>query len=91
MAKDTKDRKIGKKGADKPQPEWLVYYKKNKSWIQGIVFTIVVIFFLIINNTRNEPESGNYPPGITADSVNALMKAEPAKPDTIEKDTVILK
>ncbi|MBK8662636.1 MAG: hypothetical protein IPN18_12830 [Ignavibacteriales bacterium] len=46
---------------------------------------------MIINNTRNEPESGNYPPGITADSVNALMKAEPAKPDTIEKDTVILK
>ncbi|GAB1442896.1 hypothetical protein MASR2M39_17320 [Ignavibacteriales bacterium] len=91
MAKDTKERKIGKKGVDKPQPEWLVYYKKNKSWIQGVIFTIIVIFFLILNNTRNEPEQGNYPPGITADSVNTLMKSEPVKPDTSEKDTVILK
>jgi len=43
MAKDPKERKIGKRPAKKPDPEWLVYYKKHKGWIQGIIFGIVVI------------------------------------------------
>jgi hypothetical protein len=84
-----KERKIGKKVTDKPTPQWLVYYRKNKSWIQGIIFTIFVIFFLILNNTRNEPEAGNYPRGITVDSVKNMLKVVPVKTDTvILKDSV---
>ncbi|KAA0246897.1 MAG: hypothetical protein EDM75_14670 [Chlorobiota bacterium] len=46
MAKETKERKIGKKTVEKQDPEWLAYYKKHKSWIQGVIFGVIVIFFL---------------------------------------------
>ena len=91
MAKENKERKIGKKETEKPVPEWLAYYRKHKSWIQGVVFGIVVIFFLILNNTRTEPESGNLPPGITPDSVKNLLKNEVPAKDTLVKDSTVKK
>ncbi len=91
MAKETKERKIGKKPVEKKDPEWLAYYKKHKSWIQGVIFTIIVIFFLILNNTRIEPQTGNYPPGIDSSKVMDLLKTDSATKDTSAKDTVILR
>jgi len=88
MAKENKERKIGKKENEKPVPEWLAYYRKHKSWIQGIAFGIVVVFFLILNNTRTEPVSGNLPAGITPDSVKNMLKSDVAAKDTVNKDSV---
>jgi hypothetical protein len=38
---------------------------KNLVWT--VVFIIVMLIFFIINNTRNTPEAGPYPPGYNAE------------------------
>ncbi|GMU90813.1 MAG: hypothetical protein AMXMBFR49_30180 [Chlorobiota bacterium] len=91
MAKETKERKIGKKTVEKQDPEWLAYYKKHKSWIQGVIFGVIVIFFLILNNTRTEPQSGNYPPGVDTSKVMDLLKADSTATDSTTTDTLILR
>lgn len=88
MAKDPKERKIGKRPAKKPDPEWLVYYKKHKGWIQGIIFGIVVIFFLILNNVGKETQTGRYPDGVDSAKVMDLIKPDTTHADSAKQDSV---
>lgn len=54
-----KERKIGKQ--QQPAKKHLIDPKhKNTFWT--IVIIIVLTIFFIINNTRDEPEEGPYPP-----------------------------
>lgn len=61
MAKKTsapKERKIGKQPQQKKHlidPQY-----KNAFWT--IVIIVVLTIFFIVNNTRDEPEEGPYPP-----------------------------
>ena len=53
-----RERQIGKK---QPEKKYLIDPKyKNAVWTAVIV--IILIIFFIINNTRNVPERGSYPP-----------------------------
>jgi hypothetical protein len=46
---------------------------KNLFWT--VVFVVVMLIFFIINNTRDVPESGSYPPGYNAqDQQNSLNR-----------------
>lgn len=53
-----KERKIGKQA----RPEKNKIDPKQKNTIWTIVIIIVLTIFFIINNTRDEPEEGPYPP-----------------------------
>lgn len=70
MAKNNKvvkDRKIGKQVVEKkPGMD-----PKTKNTIWTVVTIIVLLIFFIVNNTRNEPEDGPYPPNYTPAKVNA--------------------
>lgn len=65
-----RERKIGKQSLDK---KTLIDHKK-KNMIWTIITILVLIVFFIVNNTRNEPEEGPYPPNYnpeqTSNSVN---------------------
>jgi len=61
MAKEYKasrDRKIGKQVVQKKP----LIDKKTRSKIWTVVIVLTLVVFFIINNTRNEPEEGPYPP-----------------------------
>jgi hypothetical protein len=38
-------------------------YKKNRSRVYTLIFIIIMLYFFIVNNTRDEPKEGPYPPG----------------------------
>lgn len=60
MAKknNTRERKIGKQTVEKKH----LIDPKHKNTIWTVIFLLVLLVFFIINNTRNEPEQGPYPP-----------------------------
>lgn len=53
-----KERKIGKQ----VQPKKNLVDPKHKNTIWTIIIIVVLTIFFIINNTRDEPEEGPYPP-----------------------------
>ena len=65
-----RERKIGKQSIEKKP---LIDHKK-KNMIWTIITIIVLLIFFIVNNTRNEPEEGPYPPNYkpqqTSNTVN---------------------
>lgn len=54
-----KERKIGK-GQQQEKKHLIDPQYKNAFWT--IVILVVLIIFFIVNNTRDEPEQGPYPP-----------------------------
>lgn len=62
--KNNRPRNIGKQGSqtkvNQEQDEMLA--KKRKNRITTAVVIVILIIFFIVNNTRDEPESGPYPP-----------------------------
>ena len=62
-----KQRQIGK---SKPTKKPLIPERhKNAFWT--IIILIIMIVFFIVNNTRNEPDQGPYPPGYNPSRVNS--------------------
>ena len=59
-----KDRQIGKP----IEPEKHLINPKHKNTIWTIVIMLVLIIFFIVNNTRDVPEHGPYPPGYNPDT-----------------------
>jgi hypothetical protein len=78
--KDTKprQRQIGK---TKQKKKHLIDPRyKNLFWT--IVFLVVLVIFFIVNNTRDVPESGPYPPGYDAQKQeNTISREIPAQLD----------
>jgi hypothetical protein len=69
MAKKTiqKDRQIGKK---QPEKKHLIDPRyKNTFWT--LVILIILLIFFIINNTREVPERGPYPPNYEGEAVHS--------------------
>jgi hypothetical protein len=71
--KKTKQRQFGKQtqqtvkgGLEKKKP---LIDPKHKSTIWTIVVVIVLIVFFIINNTRETPAEGPYPPNYNPEKV----------------------
>ena len=61
-----KERQIGKKI---PEKKYLIDPRyKNTVWT--IIILIILIIFFIINNTREVPERGPYPPAYNPNSLN---------------------
>jgi hypothetical protein len=56
--KNIKPKPIGKQTNEKTQ----LIHPKHKSTIWTIVILIILVIFFIINNTREVPEEGPYPP-----------------------------
>lgn len=65
-----KERQIGKKQAPSKKPLIDPRYK-NTFWTAVII--LVLLVFFIINNTRDIPESGPYPPGFNPDSAKKVL------------------
>jgi hypothetical protein len=42
---------------------------RYKSFVNTIIFILVLLIFFIVNNTRKEPESGPYPPYYNTDKI----------------------
>lgn len=60
----SKERKIGKQ--QQPEKKHLIDPQyKNTFWT--IVILVVLTVFFIINNTRDEPEQGPYPPNYNSE------------------------
>lgn len=59
-----KERKIGKQ----QQTEKQLIDPKYKNTIWTIVIIVILTIFFIINNTRDEPEQGPYPPNYVPNS-----------------------
>ena len=54
-----KQRQIGKTTiAKKPLID-----SKHKNTLWTVIILVILLIFFIVNNTRNEPEQGPYPPG----------------------------
>jgi len=62
-----KERQIGK---SKPKKEPLIP-AKHKNAIWTIVILSILLIFFIINNTREEPDEGPYPPGYNPSEVQS--------------------
>ncbi|QQS35268.1 MAG: hypothetical protein IPM56_13570 [Ignavibacteriales bacterium] len=65
-----KERQIGKKPVQKKH---LIDPRYKNTVVTAIVFIILLIFF-IINNTRNVPEQGPYPPNYNNGESPVLMQ-----------------
>lgn len=62
MAKNNQKKKPRQIGQTRVEKKPLIDPKyKNTFWT--IFILVVLAIFFIINNTRNEPEEGQYPPG----------------------------
>ncbi|MBW7843671.1 MAG: hypothetical protein H3C40_13190 [Ignavibacterium sp.] len=70
MAKKTnnsnRERKIGKQVVEKKP---LVDHK-TKNLIWTVITIIILLIFFIVNNTRDEPEEGPYPPNYNSQQTN---------------------
>ncbi|MDT3695858.1 MAG: hypothetical protein ROY99_05650 [Ignavibacterium sp.] len=70
MAKKTsnsnRERKTGKKAVEKKP----LVDPKTKNLIWTVITIIVLLIFFIVNNTRNEPEEGPYPPDYNPQQLN---------------------
>ena len=53
---------IGKQAVKAPTDSKNEFYEKHKSTIWTIVVIIILAIFFIVNNTRDVPEHGPYPP-----------------------------
>jgi len=54
-----KQRQIGKTAIEKKP----VIDPKHKNTFWTVIILAILLIFFIMNNTRNEPEQGPYPPG----------------------------
>jgi hypothetical protein len=54
-----KPRQIGKTTVEKKP----LIDPKHKNTIWTVIILVILLIFFIINNTRDEPEQGPYPPG----------------------------
>lgn len=62
MAKNNQRKKPRQIGQTRVEKKPLIDPKyKNTFWT--IVILVILIIFFIVNNTRNEPDEGPYPPG----------------------------
>jgi len=64
--KNTKDRQIGKKPVEKKP----LINPKHKNTIWTIVILLILLIFFIVNNTRDVPEQGPYPPNYKSGTAN---------------------
>ena len=53
-----KQRQIGKTTIEKKP----LIDPKHKNTIWTVIILVILLIFFIVNNTRNEPEQGPYPP-----------------------------
>jgi hypothetical protein len=78
-----RDRQIGKQPAEKKHlidPKY-----KNTFWT--IVTLVILLIFFIVNNTRETPESGPYPPGYQGTTHDApKTEVDPAVDVKTEKE-----
>lgn len=61
MAKQNKRKKQRQFGKQKPEKKPLID-PKHKSTVWTVIIIIILIIFFIVNNTRDVPEEGPYPP-----------------------------
>jgi hypothetical protein len=54
-----KKRQIGKTTVEKKP----LIDPKHKNTIWTVIILVILLIFFIVNNTRDEPEQGPYPPG----------------------------
>ena len=54
-----KQRQIGKTAVEKKP----LIDPKHKNTFWTVMILVILLIFFIINNTRDEPDSGPYPPG----------------------------
>jgi len=47
---------------------------RYKSFVNLVIFLALALLFFIINNTRNEPESGPYPPDFNKAQAEEILK-----------------
>ncbi|MFO7448040.1 MAG: hypothetical protein R6W90_16885 [Ignavibacteriaceae bacterium] len=67
-----KERQIGKK---QPEKKHLIDPRyKNTVWTTAII--VVLIIFFIINNTREVPEIGPFPPGFNPGNLQEKLNAD---------------
>lgn len=45
-------------------------YKKNRSRVYTLIILLVMLYFFIVNNTKDEPKEGPYPPGYVPNQLN---------------------
>jgi hypothetical protein len=62
-----KQRQIGKTTIEKKP----LVDPKHKNTIWTVIILVILLIFFIVNNTRNEPEQGPYPPGYNPVNVEA--------------------
>jgi uncharacterized integral membrane protein len=63
-------RQIGKTTVSEKKP---LIDPKYKNTVWTIVIIVVLIVFFIINNTRQVPEHGPYPPGFKQDKAEKIL------------------
>jgi uncharacterized integral membrane protein len=66
----TKERKIGKK----PQEKKPLIDPRYKNAVWTAIILVILLMFFIVNNTRNEPERGPYPPNYNPQNVETRGK-----------------
>ena len=65
--KNIKPRPIGKQ-TDEKKP---LIHPKHKSTIWTIVILVILLIFFIINNTRDVPDEGPYPPNYKSEKTQS--------------------
>jgi len=78
QTKSIKERQIGKKQS--PVKKHLIDPRYKNTFWTGVVIVILIIFF-IINNTREVPDRGPYPPTYNKDSQELPSKQVDKKLD----------
>lgn len=62
---------IGKQTEKPESKQGSDFYTKHKSTIWTVIVLIILTFFFIINNTRNIPEEGPYPPNYKQERIES--------------------